>query len=108
MKPLSIVPKNKKARRVVNKKVTFTDPVAAVCDEIDSIFSDEIGSDVILLSTIHKSKGREWNTVIWLQTGPSKWARKDWELQQEDNLCYVASTRAKQRLVLAEMESKKK
>jgi superfamily I DNA/RNA helicase len=30
---------------------------------------------------------------------PSKWARKDWQLQQEDNLQYVAVTRAKSTLV---------
>jgi superfamily I DNA/RNA helicase len=27
-----------------------------------------------------------------------------WELEQEDNLCYVAATRAKQELILVEME----
>ena len=56
----------------------------------------------VVLSSIHKAKGREWNRVYWLQTGPSKWARKEWELQQETNLCYVATTRAKSALYLVE------
>lgn len=76
-------------------------PVDSVCAIIDDLFGDNVGKEAVLLSTIHKSKGREWNKVFWLQTGPSKWARKAWELEQEKNLCYVAVTRAKQELVLA-------
>jgi hypothetical protein len=30
---------------------------------------------------------------------PNRWARKAWQLQQEDNLIYVAITRAKSTLV---------
>ena len=78
-------------------------PVELLCSEIDKIFGEDVGSDVVLLSTIHKSKGREWANVFWLQTGPSKWARKEWELDQENNLCYVAATRAKKRLVLIQI-----
>lgn len=83
-------------------------PVELVCAEIDSIFGDERNDKkpVVLLSSIHKSKGREWKNVYWLQTGPSKWARKQWELDQEDNLCYVASTRAQEALYLVEMPAK--
>ena len=90
--------------RVTNLNPHAANPIEALCDEIDSLFSDNVGDNVVLLSTIHKSKGREWNTVYWLQTGPSKWARKDWELEQENNLCYVAATRAKQQLVLTQAE----
>jgi superfamily I DNA/RNA helicase len=57
---------------------------------------------VVTLSTIHKSKGREFSVVYLLDkegTLPSKWARKDWQLQQEANLEYVAITRAKNCLV---------
>lgn len=69
--------------------------------EIDKIFGDSTDRKaVVTFSTIHKSKGREWNTVVWLFTGPSPWARKAWEQAQEDNLCYVAATRAKQKLVV--------
>lgn len=57
----------------------------------------------LTLSTIHKAKGREWNRVYWYGSEryqPSPWARRAWELTQEDNLCYVAATRAKQELVM--------
>lgn len=94
--------------RTLIARIARTDPrpsnaVQRLCQEIDSIFGADVGADCVLLSTIHKSKGREWNRVFWLQTGPSKWARKDWELEQENNLCYVATTRAKQSLFLVEM-----
>ena len=36
----------------------------------------------------------------------SKWARKDWELEQEKNLCYVATTRAIEELILCQAETK--
>ena len=90
--------------RVEKLNPNSKNPIDDLCTEIDSMFSDDVGDNVVLLSTIHKSKGREWNNVYWLQTGPSKWARKDWELEQENNLCYVAATRAKQQLILAQAE----
>jgi DNA helicase II / ATP-dependent DNA helicase PcrA len=81
----------------------FTNPVGAVCAEVDAIFADNVGKGVVLLSSIHKSKGREWPRVFWLQTGPSAWARKEWEQQQERNLMYVAATRAQAQLTLVSM-----
>lgn len=70
---------------------------------IDSLFSDDVSAKGILtLSTIHKSKGREWNTVFWLNraaTCPSKYARQKWQLDQEVNLMYVAATRAQETLI---------
>ena len=58
--------------------------------------------DLIILSTVHKSKGREWDRIFLIGRNkymPSKWARKDWQQEQERNLCYVAVTRAKNILV---------
>lgn len=79
-------------------------PADVIAAEVDAIFGDTNGdaSKVVLLSSIHKAKGREWNRVFWLQTGSSKWARQPWELEQETNLCYVAATRAKEELFLLE------
>jgi len=76
------------------------DSVQAVVDAINGIFANDV-TDMLVLSTIHKSKGREWGTVYWLDRGlcPSYYARQAWQLQQEDNLCYVAATRAKEVLV---------
>jgi superfamily I DNA/RNA helicase len=72
---------------------------------INSMFGDTPAGErprVLTLSTVHKSKGREWGRVyLWGRNRymPSKWARKDWQLSQEDNLIYVAVTRAMWELV---------
>lgn len=61
---------------------------------------------VLTLSTIHKSKGREWEKVYVLGMNkyqPSKYAKKEWEVQQELNLCYVSVTRSKSELVFIEV-----
>jgi DNA helicase II / ATP-dependent DNA helicase PcrA len=73
---------------------------------IDSLFSDSKGS--ITLATIHKAKGLEANRVFWLNSSqcPAKWAKTEWQQQQENNLCYVAVTRAKQALVLIEEQKR--
>ena len=62
----------------------------------ESLFADGV-DNILTLSTIHKSKGREWRRVFWLDragTCPSRWARQAWQQQQERNLQYVAATRA--------------
>lgn len=79
---------------------------------IDELFEDEV-KGVLTLSTIHKAKGREWETVYWLNragTCPSPWARQKWQQEQELNLCYVAATRAKNELIelTVSMEKKRK
>lgn len=54
----------------------------------------------------HKAKGLEWETVIHLDPWriPSNYARKDPEaMQQEANLAYVISTRARNRLIHANL-----
>lgn len=91
--------------RLVKVNPKCTTPVEAVCAEIDSIFGDDV-KGCIILSTIHKSKGREWTNVYWLQTGASKWARMDWEKEQEKNLMYVAATRAKENLYLVPLDGR--
>lgn len=64
---------------------------------------------VLTLSTIHKSKGKEWDQVAILepQLMPSKWARQEWQMGQEKNLMYVAITRSRKNLFfMAEMNPK--
>lgn len=67
---------------------------------IDGMFSDQT-ANILTLSSIHKAKGREWNTVAvlapWLS--PSKYARQDWQKVQEENLMYVRDTRAMEHLI---------
>jgi len=74
---------------------------------ISAVFSDD-AEGRILLSTIHRAKGREWGTVYLLDEWriPSKYAVQDAQknpdsvqMQQEMNLMYVAVTRAKQKLL---------
>lgn len=65
-------------------------------DKISDIFSDKKKGG-ISLSTIHKAKGLEANNVyiVCKSLMPSEMAKKDWEIEQEYNLMYVAYTRAK-------------
>jgi DNA helicase II / ATP-dependent DNA helicase PcrA len=66
---------------------------------IESLFSDDgTGTGRITLSTIHKSKGLEWDRVFILDAPlymPFPRARQPWQKEQENNLCYVAITRSK-------------
>lgn len=79
--------------------------VSDLIEFIESLFGDTLDGEppnVLTLSTVHKSKGREWNRVYLLGRAmymPSKWARKEWQMQQESNLMYVAVTRAKAELI---------
>jgi len=57
----------------------------------------------LTLSTVHKSKGREWERVFILGRNdymPSPWARQAWQKVQEQNLIYVAVTRSQGSLVM--------
>lgn len=82
--------------------------VQDLVDWIRSLFGDTQPGEipnVVTLSTIHKSKGREWDRVFLLYrstTLPSKWARKPWQMDQETNLEYVAITRAKRELIFVD------
>jgi superfamily I DNA/RNA helicase len=60
----------------------------------------------IQLLSGHKSKGLEWNTVYHLDPWriPSKYAQSEEALEQESNLDYVITTRAKRELWLVNAE----
>ena len=68
-------------------------------DEVVSKLADLFSNNKqgIVLSTIHKSKGLEADRVFIIQNElmPSQYATQDWEIVQENNLIYVAYTRAK-------------
>ena len=73
---------------------------------IQGMFADsenpETPKDVVVLSSVHKAKGKEWDRVFLLgraQFMPSPFTKTDWEAQQEKNLIYVAVTRAKHQLL---------
>jgi hypothetical protein len=80
--------------------------VNEVVSTIRSIFDDKQNFG-IRLSSIHKAKGLESrNVYILLVPCGSNRERRDWELQQEDNLDYVACTRAQERLTYVMMPKK--
>jgi DNA helicase II / ATP-dependent DNA helicase PcrA len=63
--------------------------------EIEALFSDN-PNGVLTLSTVHRAKGKEWPRVFLLNAHlmPSRYARTAEQLQQEQNVIYVAYTRA--------------
>lgn len=78
--------------------------VPELCNVIRSLFENV--RNATTLCTIHKAKGLEADRVYWLNRSlcPSKWAKQEWQQQQERNLCYVAVTRAKSELIVIEDE----
>lgn len=77
--------------------------VADVMARITSLFTDVTDDTVIRLSSIHKAKGLEARRVFFLQLRkarcPHPMAKSRWELAQEQNMLYVAKTRAIEELV---------
>jgi superfamily I DNA/RNA helicase len=77
---------------------------------LESIFARESG--VVTLATGHRAKGMEWNVVVHLDPWrvPSKQAKAAMTrgnpvpMEQEQNLLYVLETRARNTLVLANLE----
>ena len=69
---------------------------SSISHKIISMFSDN-DNDGIQLSTIHKAKGLENDKVFIIHPEliPSKYAIRGWQIEQENNLRYVAYTRAK-------------
>lgn len=93
--------------RVEKNNPKSNTPVDDVCAEIDRIFGDDV-KDCIILSSIHKSKGREWNRVFWMQSKTNRFATQAWQKEQEVNLHYVAVTRAKQELIIVPVQKEEK
>jgi ATP-dependent exoDNAse (exonuclease V) beta subunit len=79
----------------------FFGNVGALIEYIEQIFSD--GESAINLCTIHRAKGLEADRV-WIidpKSLPHIWkGQKAWQKEQEDNLLYVALTRAKKQLFI--------
>lgn len=68
---------------------------------IEEMFSDDVAG-VVTLCTYHRSKGREWPRVFLIEHKkrcPSPYAKQEWQKRQEQNLAYVAITRAAEALV---------
>lgn len=91
----SVIMYNEKVQVIEALSGGITNP-HDVIKKIDDLFSDTKKSGVCL-SNIHKSKGLESERVFILhrELMPSKYAKLQWQIEQEDNLKYVAFTRAK-------------
>ena len=68
--------------------------------KIEEVFSDQEARNGITFATIHKAKGLEGDRIFILHPEllPHPLAKLDWQRKQEDNLAYVAITRAQQEL----------
>jgi superfamily I DNA/RNA helicase len=73
--------------------------VDELISKINTVFMGN-ENDAIVLSTVHKAKGLEADNIFiyYPSLMPLKLATKDWEIKTEDNLIYVAYTRAKKTL----------
>lgn len=84
-------------------QLPFITSVNQLYQEIEQVFSDYDPTKPprLTLSSVHKSKGLEWPTVYLLGRNawmPSQFATQPWMEEQEQNLIYVAITRAKETL----------
>ena len=84
---------------------TLADLLAEIQAACAKWFAEDEVPGAFTFSTIHRSKGLEWDNVVFLapETLPSRAARKakGWHLDQERNLAYVAVTRARKVLLYA-------
>jgi len=95
------------AQRVEEQATDKVDCIVAFCQNASSVASvmltiqtifadvDHTNKNYILLSSIHRAKGLESDTVVWLAPEITCKAEQPWQQVQEDNLRYVATTRAK-------------
>jgi len=95
--------------RVVISQMRPGATMSAVVEAITAMFEAKDGDKVdrLMLSSIHRSKGLEFDRVFWVGKNlynPSKFAKSAADRKQEDNLQFVAATRAKYELHIIHME----
>ncbi len=88
----------------INILAAGLDTIKQLTDAIEAIFSNSAAGTT--LATVHKAKGLEAPRVFILNPDgmPSRWARQEWQIEQERNLQYVAVTRALETLVYLPLE----
>lgn len=92
----------------VNDRADGLQAVLLSCDSPDDVapliallFSDGDAAGAVNLSTVHRAKGLEANTV-WFIDQPLRRPRQPWQAQQQRNLRYVALTRSRDTLCFVE------
>lgn len=88
-----------------NDKASVTELVAYMEDffhikDKDGAESSQRAKACARLSSIHKAKGLEASTVLWLYPNIEIRVKSQWQAQQEINLKYVAASRAIDQLIL--------
>lgn len=89
----------------LHELLSGTTRTSEVLTKIRSIFADfeDDGAprQAVILGTIHRTKGLEADRVFVLAPDliPHPLASKQWEIESESNLAYVACTRAKKELI---------
>lgn len=105
MAKLQAAEKNNQAQSLEDKVDTIIalsdgiDTIVELEDRIETIFSDDQAG--VVFSSVHRAKGLEAEKVYLLhpELMPHKSAKKDWEVQQERNIEYVALTRTLSELI---------
>ncbi len=82
-------------REALDVLIQATESVAGLISKIDAMFSDSADVKAVMLSTVHKSKGLEADRVFLLEK-----TFKASKGIEDDNIRYVALTRAKSHLTL--------
>lgn len=99
--------------KVIISNLAPSGTIDSLLAEIERLFTKK--TDKVTLSTIHGAKGLEWPEVFFLEADkiPTIWTLKAvehspekcaWMLQEEENLRYVAITRAQHTLSYIKLE----
>lgn len=81
----------------VQAVLQFCGGPAEVEGAVNRLFSEDLKSNAVGFSTVHRAKGLEAERVYFINT-PMRTPRRAWEERQQANLQYVALTRSKNRL----------
>lgn len=102
--------KAESAKQILNDKIDTLialtegmDDISEVKARIAKLFSDKDSNDVVTLSSVHRAKGLEADTLFILDHKRLMLPMsQDWAQIQERNLAYVAYTRGKDRMILVD------
>ncbi len=113
-----MLPESKRAFKVIQDRVQILFLILDKCEEVRRTDAEDIkniaelmftdNGEGICLCTVHKSKGLGWNNVYiygW-NLMPAPWS-KEWEAETEENIRFVAVTRAINNLTLINFKKKK-
>jgi ATP-dependent exoDNAse (exonuclease V) beta subunit len=77
-----------------------------VNDEISELHQDKPSRDEVMISTIHKAKGKEFTNVVYFNLSEKSNNKKIDDVEEERRVAYVAVTRPKDNLLVTSLKSK--